>query len=237
MGLFTAVSFGVSAVSSIYSGRKKRKSARKAYALQQRAYNQKINSAEDAYTLDKISSMATLAAGRIDAAAYKSEAAYVEKDAIIRSNEILDRAEFVRRDNDRFIGNQKSAFIKSGFDLAGTPVLILQDSQEQSLKEIKSIIDSASATYEMGSLKANNLRGQGRARLLMAKAQSNFQLLQGSMKRDNAIQSARLGLSGAKMDRDSQLTSSFSDFASGITSGYQAYNAFTSWRKQNATNP
>lgn len=91
------------------------------------------------------------------------EAADIREQARIQRDEADEEARRLDVKNRKFLARQSLMFIKSGVTLAGSPMLILEETQEESAKESAAVRKRGTALFELGQRKAERLASAGRA--------------------------------------------------------------------------
>jgi len=96
----------------------------------------------------------------------KKEASAQEEQARLANAEARREADRTAKTNDVFRRRQKLAFLKSGVLLEGSPLLVLQETQEESQKEVDAIRARGNALEDLGKRRASVTRSEGRAKLI-----------------------------------------------------------------------
>lgn len=96
----------------------------------------------------------------------RAEAANQESQAELAKLESDVEADRVAKENDKFKKRQKMLFIKSGISLVGSPLLILEETQRESEKEVSAIRAQGTARRALGFAEAQQVRNVGRAKLV-----------------------------------------------------------------------
>jgi len=112
------------------------------------------------------SAVASRKVGRIEQEAFQEEARAVQLQGAIAQEESEAEADRVSEINRRFGEQQKVNFLKSGVTLAGSPLLVLEETAAESAKEVAAIRKRGRAQFGLASAKARSLRKQGKARLI-----------------------------------------------------------------------
>lgn len=125
----------------------------------------------DPISLLAVATIATTAVGTIVSGvqankAAKQEASLIEEQGRIARAESEVEAARVKKENDKFIARQKLSFLKNGVSLAGSPLLVLGESQEESNKEVKAIQDRGVSQQTLAQRRAKITRNQGRSSLI-----------------------------------------------------------------------
>ena len=98
-------------------------------------------------------------AARIEARAQEEEGALL----LLEANEEADR---VNTANIKFRKKQKLAFLKRGVVLAGSPLLILEETRREGTEEVESIRRRGQAQFRLSQQRADIFRASGRASLI-----------------------------------------------------------------------
>lgn len=98
-------------------------------------------------------------AARVEARAQEEEGALL----LLEANEEADR---VNTQNIKFRKRQKLAFLKSGVVLAGSPLLILEETRREGAKEVEAIKKRGQAQFRLSNQRAEISRLSGRASLI-----------------------------------------------------------------------
>lgn len=112
------------------------------------------------------STVSTVASGFAGQQAAESEASLQEAQASLSKQEADIEADRVDRANTLFRKKQKLAFIKSGLELEGTPLLFLEETRREGAKEVKAIRRRGEAIKGLGFAQASQTRSKGRAKLI-----------------------------------------------------------------------
>jgi len=112
------------------------------------------------------SAVASRRVGRIEQESFDEEAQAVQLQGQITLEESRVEAERVAEINRRFGEQQKVNFLKSGVTLAGSPLLVLEETARESAKEVAAIERRGLAQFGLASAKARILKKKGRARLI-----------------------------------------------------------------------
>ena len=95
-----------------------------------------------------------------------SEADSIEAQAELERSEILEEARRQKVQNRKFLARQSVMFVKGGVSLEGSPMLVLEETAEESEKQFAAGKRQAEARFKFGMGKAERVRAQGRGKLL-----------------------------------------------------------------------
>lgn len=95
--------------------------------------------------------------------AAKKEAGFQETQGRIAQAEAEETAENVSEENRKFKARQKLLFLKAGVTLEGTPLLILQETEEEGQEEVEAIRRRGEAQLTLSQQQAEITRSRGRA--------------------------------------------------------------------------
>ena len=98
--------------------------------------------------------------------AAKAEADLLEEQGLIQQEEAVAEAQRIANDRRKFRKKQKIAFIKNGVTLAGSPLLVLEETRRESQEEVDAIVRRGRAQAALAFQQAALTRGSGRAALL-----------------------------------------------------------------------
>ena len=98
--------------------------------------------------------------------AAKREASFQRQQATLAQQESEIEAERVELENRKFKKRQKIAFLKSGVTLLGSPLLVLDETERESQKQVQSILRRGTAQFRLGLQRADITRRRGRAALI-----------------------------------------------------------------------
>jgi len=114
-----------------------------------------------------VASSATQIAGGFQARdAAREEAGLQEDQARLASFEAEEEADRVSEENRKFGARQRLLFLKAGVDLAGSPLLILEETRVEGEKEVRAIRRRGAAQLGLGMRRAGITRRKGRAALI-----------------------------------------------------------------------
>jgi hypothetical protein len=94
------------------------------------------------------------------------QAELIDQQAQIEQQETAAEAERKGEERRKFIAQQKVAFLANGIGLAGTPLVVLEDTFQQFEKEISSIKRSGRAKAGLLTKQADITRKTGKAKLI-----------------------------------------------------------------------
>ena len=97
--------------------------------------------------------------------AAKVEALLQEEQGRILQEEAVSEAQRVANDRRKFRKKQKVAFLKNGITLAGSPLLVIEETRRESQAEVDAIIRRGRAQVNLAFQQAALTRGGGRAAL------------------------------------------------------------------------
>lgn len=110
--------------------------------------------------------ISTVTSGITSYANSKSEAAAQESQAELIKLESDVEADRVAKANAKFKQRQKMLFIRSGISLAGSPLLILEETERESQQEVSAIRARGTAQQALGFAQAQQTKNIGRAKLV-----------------------------------------------------------------------
>lgn len=116
--------------------------------------------------LTAVSAGASIYGGIQANSASKKEAGLLREQGAIAQSEADSEAASHARDVRRFAADQSLAFLSNGVTLAGSPLLVLDDTITQGQKEVDSITRSGNAQRSLFNQRADITRNQGRAALI-----------------------------------------------------------------------
>lgn len=96
----------------------------------------------------------------------KREASAMEAEGQLLQEEANREAGSHARDVRRFAANQSLSFLANGVTLAGSPLLVLDDTYTQGQEEVNAIVKSGNAKRNLYNQRASITRNQGRAALI-----------------------------------------------------------------------
>ncbi len=94
--------------------------------------------------------------------AAEEEAEDIRQQAQIQRDEADEEARRLDIKNRKFLAKQSLMFVKSGVTLSGSPMLVLQETREESAKESAAVSKRGIAQFELGQKKAARLEKAGR---------------------------------------------------------------------------
>ena len=112
-----------------------------------------------------ISVAAKIGAGIQENNAAKAEAKLQEAQGALAQEEAVAEAQRVANDRRKFRKKQKVAFLKNGINLAGSPLLVIEETRRESQAEVDSIVRRGRAQANLAFQQAALTRGGGRAAL------------------------------------------------------------------------
>ncbi|KKK56820.1 hypothetical protein LCGC14_3060680 [marine sediment metagenome] len=95
--------------------------------------------------------------------AAEEEAEDLRIQAGIQRDEANEEARRLDVKNKKFLQRQSLMFLKGGVSLAGSPMLILEETREEAAKESGAVRKRGAALFELGMSKADRLVSSGRA--------------------------------------------------------------------------
>lgn len=107
-----------------------------------------------------------LFAGFSASRAADAEAKDIEAQASLERTENLEEARRQKRENRRFLAKQSVMFVKGGVSLEGSPLLVLEETEEEGKKQFAAGKRQAQARFKFGLEKAGRVKAQGRSKLL-----------------------------------------------------------------------
>lgn len=113
-----------------------------------------------------VSAVSSIAGGVQKQNAARKEARALEDQAILSEQEAKAEAEIHATRVRKFAANQKSAFLKNGVTLEGSPLFVLEDTYKYGQDEVNSIVRSGAARATLYRQKAEIARSEGRAALI-----------------------------------------------------------------------
>ncbi len=117
-----------------------------------------------------IASLALNVGGKIASGIAAKNAAEEEAERLEDQGELARleneaEAERVGKEREKFIARQKLAFLKGGVTLEGSPLIILEESEEEAEKEVQAIIERGFALESFAQQQAASVSSAGTARL------------------------------------------------------------------------
>lgn len=107
-------------------------------------------------------------AGRVDQMLYEGDALMAEMEADASALSYERQANDVEKEGVEVAASQRLAFVKNGVDMSGSPLLISQQTVDDSRAEAADLMHLAETTKKMGGMQATSLRTKGRAAMLGA---------------------------------------------------------------------
>lgn len=113
-----------------------------------------------------LSAVSSIAGGMQKQQAANREAQALENQATLTEQEAQVEAQIHATRVRKFAANQKSAFLKNGVTLEGSPLAVLDETYKFGQEEVDSIVRSGAAKAQLYRDKAEISRNEGRASLL-----------------------------------------------------------------------
>lgn len=113
-----------------------------------------------------ISAGTAIAGGLSKRAAANKEAQALEGQANLAQQEAESDARIHATQVRKFAANQKSAYLKNGVTLDGSPLLVLEDTRQVGQEEVNSMMRSGAAKAQLLRDRAQIQRNEGRASLI-----------------------------------------------------------------------
>lgn len=118
-----------------------------------------------------IISIATTVGGKLFAGfaarrAAEAEASDIRGQAALEREENLEEAKRLKREGQRFLAKQSLMFVKGGVSLEGSPLLVLEETREETEKQFRAGIKQAEARFGFGRKKAARVSAFGRTKFL-----------------------------------------------------------------------
>ncbi len=101
--------------------------------------------------------------GYSESKAADEEAEDLRIQAQIQRDEADTEAKRLDVKNKKFLQRQSLMFLKGGVSLAGSPMLVLQETRTESAKESAAVRKRGAALYDLGMSKADRVASAGRA--------------------------------------------------------------------------
>ncbi len=98
--------------------------------------------------------------------AAESEARDIEEQATLEREELLEESRRQKKEARKFLAKQSVAFVKGGVSLAGSPMLVLEETQDEADKQFAAGRRQADARFRFGMRKAERVSAGGRSSLL-----------------------------------------------------------------------
>jgi hypothetical protein len=203
----------------LFSSRKKKKKAKRQAEEDKKRSQANKREAE-------FESKAILFGGAFSNTVSQAEAAFSIAEANINRVETLRDARFKFDDDQKFRAIQKLAFLKSGVEIQGTPMLILDETFRKSLEELDANVSRAESIKKLAKRRANILKLEGRAKLLASEINSQSVLSQA----EAGIEIAGFN-SGIANSQGNAL-----DFQSGVDFLTTAVDFYSDYRESNPLN-
>ncbi len=118
-----------------------------------------------------IASIATTVGGHIFSGiagniAAQDEAKDLKRQAALERQEGLEEAARLEKEHRKFLAKQSLMYLKGGVTLAGSPLLVLEETREEKNKQVAAQKRRAEALYRLGRGKAKRVSNAGRAGLI-----------------------------------------------------------------------
>lgn len=113
-----------------------------------------------------VSAASKIVAGIQENNAAKAEANLLEQQGALQQEEAVAEAQRVANDRRKFRKKQKVAFLKNGITLAGSPLLVIEETRRESQLEVDAIVRRGRAQASLAFQQAAITRGGGRAALI-----------------------------------------------------------------------
>lgn len=113
-----------------------------------------------------ISAASSVAGGMSKRSAAVREADALDRQANLASQEAEVEARIHATQVRKFAANQKSAFLKNGVTLDGSPLLVLEDTRQAGQEETNAMRRSGASKAQLLRERADMTRSEGRAALL-----------------------------------------------------------------------
>lgn len=104
--------------------------------------------------------------------AAQNEARALDEQALIMDIEGRKAANMAKLENRKFEAKQKLAFLSNGIDLSGSPLLVLEETEEIGREEVNALKRSVAAKVALTRGKAHRVLEGGRAAFFEASAKS-----------------------------------------------------------------
>jgi len=113
-----------------------------------------------------VSAISSISGGMQKQSSARREAQALEDQALLTEQEAQIEAKIHATRVRKFAANQKSAFLKNGVTLDGSPLAVLDETYKFGQEEVDSIIRSGSAKARLYRQRADITRNEGRSALL-----------------------------------------------------------------------
>ena len=117
-----------------------------------------------AFTL--ISATSKIVKGIQENKAAKAEALLIEEQGALQQQEAVTEAQRQATESRKFRKKQKVAFLKNGITLAGSPLLVIEETRRESQEEVNATVRRGNAQASLAFQQAAMTRNSGRAALL-----------------------------------------------------------------------
>ncbi len=119
-----------------------------------------------ATALTVISTVASVFKGFAAKRAADREAEALQDQASLQREETGREAARVKDERRKFLAKQSLAFVKGGVTLEGSPLLVLEETQTESEKEVQALKTRGAAQFALGTQKAGRAKSIGRSKLI-----------------------------------------------------------------------
>jgi len=113
-----------------------------------------------------VAAAAAIAGGVISLQAANQQSKALEEQGRIQQEEANREADLQEIDNRKFESKQRLSFLKNGVTLAGSPLLVSQDTIEQGAEQVAATRARGAAQRSLTTAQARIARNQGRASLI-----------------------------------------------------------------------
>ena len=129
-----------------------------------------------------LSAGASIYGGIASKNAADDQAALLEEQARIQREETEAEANRKAEERRKFIASQKVAFLANGIGLAGTPLVVLEDTYKQYEEEISAIRRSGNAQAGLLERQAKTTKKSGKAELISGVLNAGTSIASGAFK-------------------------------------------------------
>ncbi len=98
--------------------------------------------------------------------AAREESRALKDEAALARQEDLEEAARLDKEHRKFLALQSVMFLKGGVTLAGSPLLVLEETREEKERQVEAQKSRAEARYNLGRARADIVSNAGRARLI-----------------------------------------------------------------------
>lgn len=113
-----------------------------------------------------VQAVSSIAGGMAKQSAGEKEARALEGQGLLAEQESAVDAQIHATQVRKFAANQKSAFLKNGVTLDGSPLAVLEDTRKSGQEEVNAIMRSGAAKAQLYRDRAEITRSEGRAALI-----------------------------------------------------------------------